>query len=169
MPSVGLSRLLTSYRRKHPLPLEGADGYAMQPKDYAAARRALGPGHQAAVYWMAAKAAGAATGVCILGATGLALASLPFLLVLPLLYVISELVFAVIYYQKYAMLNFQPVKHRPATYDPQKSFDRAIHHLKQYEDIKQYLSMWFCGAPFHEIRKGNVAEMVAYAFWYQSM
>ncbi len=35
-------------------------------------------------------------------------------------------------------------------------------------DARVYLSTWFCGADYRLIRRDNVAELLAYGFWYKS-
>lgn len=41
--------------------------------------------------------------------------------------------------------------------------------LPQFEDVRAFLSLWFRGAPFSELRRGNVAELLAYAFFYKTV
>lgn len=40
---------------------------------------------------------------------------------------------------------------------------------RQFEDVRAFLSMWFHGAPFEQLRRGNVAELLAYAFFYRKV
>jgi hypothetical protein len=35
-------------------------------------------------------------------------------------------------------------------------------------DARVYLSTWFCGADYRLIRRENVADLIAYGFWYKS-
>ena len=37
----------------------------------------------------------------------------------------------------------------------------------QHVDIRAFVSGWFRGAPFEAIRRGNVEDLVAYAFFHR--
>lgn len=79
---------------------------------------------------MTIRAAGAvAACICVLVAVGL-LFSMPLLLVLPV-YFAAELLFAIIWYYRYLLLSYQPVKYRPLSHDPISAFERAMAHLQQ--------------------------------------
>jgi len=40
--------------------------------------------------------------------------------------------------------------------------------LSRYISIHDMLQMWFWQAPLHEIKRGNVADLITYGFWYKS-
>jgi hypothetical protein len=59
-----------------------------------------------------------------------------------------------------------PTTHRPLSHDPVAAFNRTMAHLvRQDADIRSFLSIWFHGAPFASIKRGNVLDLLAYAFW----
>ncbi|GBF96822.1 hypothetical protein Rsub_09678 [Raphidocelis subcapitata] len=112
----------------------------------------------------------AAAGAAAAGAAALLVAAAlaPLALVSPLLYFGAEAVFALLYHQKHAMLSHAPRGLRPVDdYDPEEVFEKTLEHLKMFEDVRAFLSMWFCGAPFESLRRGNVEELLAYAFLYK--
>jgi len=50
-------------------------------------------------------------------------------------------------------------------------FDEFVVHQRQlsrYISIRDMLQMWFWQAPLHEIKRGNVADLITYGFWYKS-
>ncbi|KAI8469722.1 MAG: Alpha/Beta hydrolase protein [Monoraphidium minutum] len=134
----------------------------------AALRRAARP-----LLWRAAAgaAAAAAAGAALCGA------ALPLLLAAPLVYAAAELAFLLVYAQKYQVLSGGPggAGQRPLDYCPSEFFEKATEHLKQarprrgFEDVRSFLSLWFRGAPFSELRRGNVSELLAYAFFYRTV
>ena len=129
----------------------------------------LGPEHQRRCVRMTVRAAVAALATTLVLSVGLTLALLPIMLFIPILYPIAELILAILYYYRYALLSYNPVKHRPLAHDPSAVFERVVDHLKQFQDIRRFLSVWFRGAKFSEIKRDNVAEMIAYAFWYKTL
>jgi hypothetical protein len=63
----------------------------------------------------------------------------------------------------------QPIKHKPRlSYDPLKQFAKVMQHVAEYGNIRDFLSIWFHGAPLSQIRRGNVADLLAYAFFFQT-
>lgn len=107
------------------------------------------------------------TVVCSIVAAVSSILALPlFLFGMPLL-LIAEVIFSIVYVHKLAILNVQPIKHEPDNYDPERTFDKFIRQIKQFEEVEQYLSLWFFGADFSVIKRQNVEEFVAYAFWYR--
>jgi hypothetical protein len=107
------------------------------------------------------------TVVCSIVAAVSSVLALPlFLFGVPLL-LFAEIIFSIIYLHKLAILNVQPIKHEPENYDPERTFDKFIRQIKQFEEVEQYLSLWFFGAEFSLIKRQNVEEFVAYAFWYR--
>lgn len=96
----------------------------------------LGQHHEAMAYHMTFRAvlAAAATTV-VLSVLGMA-AGIPFALVILPIYVASELIFAVIYFYRYLLLSYQPIKHRPLSHDPRNAFERAMQHMQQFADIR---------------------------------
>jgi hypothetical protein len=67
---------------------------------------------------------------------------------------------------RYLLLSYQPIKHRPLGHDPVAALSRTMQHLRrQRADMAAFLSIWFHGAPFEAIRRDNVKDLVAYAFW----
>jgi pimeloyl-ACP methyl ester carboxylesterase len=78
---------------------------------------------------------------------------------------------------KYRRLNAQPLpRHAPlrgATTDPHRTFRRFVDGQSQLADwicIEDMLSKWFGGSvPAHDIPLGNIAELIAYGFYYQTV
>jgi hypothetical protein len=67
---------------------------------------------------------------------------------------------------RYLLLSYQPIKHRPLSHDPISALQRTLQHLYDSgADIREYLSIWFHGAPVESIKRGNVRDLIAYAFW----
>ncbi|KAG2454544.1 hypothetical protein HYH02_000389 [Chlamydomonas schloesseri] len=90
----------------------------------------------------------------------------------------AELAFAVHYRHKLVRLSAQPRPHAPAAvaaggeqWAPLAHFQRMM-ELSTYWtgtfDARVYLSTWFCGADYRLIRRDNVADLIAYGFWYKS-
>jgi hypothetical protein len=68
------------------------------------------------------------------------------------------------------LANLKPNRLRPpqpSNYDPEWTFNKFLGQIKQFDEVQQYLSLWFFGADFSSIRRQNVEEFVAYAFWYR--
>ncbi|KAG2436358.1 hypothetical protein HXX76_006665 [Chlamydomonas incerta] len=83
----------------------------------------------------------------------------------------AEVAFAVHYRRKYAVLNAQPARHAPEHHDPLAAFHRLLQVCQYFSakiDARVYLSTWFCGADYRLIRRDNVADLIAYGFWYKS-
>lgn len=125
----------------------------------------LGPQHDAAARRMTQQAGTAAAVLCAL----IAAACCPLVLVMPLViaaFITAEAVFAVLYWYRYLMLSYQPVKHRPLSHDPVSALQRTLQHLQlDNADIRSFLSIWFHGAPVSSIKRDNVKDLIAYAFW----
>ncbi|GAX85025.1 hypothetical protein CEUSTIGMA_g12445.t1 [Chlamydomonas eustigma] len=86
-------------------------------------------------------------------------------------------------------LASQPDIHAPKHHDPEKAFSRfealaktsrllahksyrktgAISEEPPPVDIKRFLSWWFSGVDFSSVKRGNVAELFAYAFHYKTI
>jgi hypothetical protein len=67
---------------------------------------------------------------------------------------------------RYLLLSYQPIKHRPLSHNPRAALQRTLQHLQQDgADIRTFLSIWFHGAPVDTITRGNVKDLIAYAFW----
>lgn len=43
-----------------------------------------------------------------------------------------------------------------------------MHYFRHKVDARNYLSTWFCGVDYRLIRRDNVAELIAYGFYYKS-
>lgn len=84
-------------------------------------------------------------------------------------YTLIEAAFVLVYWQKHKQVNQQPACHEPAGHDPKPVIKSFLRHLTQVESPQDYLSPWFLGAPMASIKRGNVEEMFAYAFWYRSL
>ena len=59
----------------------------------------------------------------------------------------------------------------PSTALCRKAFDEFVVHQKRlanYISIEKMLQSWFYRAPLNQIKKGNLAELLAYGFWYKS-
>ncbi|EFJ47868.1 hypothetical protein VOLCADRAFT_91502 [Volvox carteri f. nagariensis] len=82
----------------------------------------------------------------------------------------AEAAFAVYFRQRYSALNSQPIKHAPESHDPLRAFNRLLELASNSSyniDVHDYLSSWFCGADPGTIRQGNLADLIAYGFWYK--
>lgn len=81
-------------------------------------------------------------------------------------------VWPIVFYFKYRQLNAQPLVHAPPpSYNPRDVFDRFTRgqaKLSKYLCIQQMLRKWFWNVPISEIKKGNVADLLTYGFWYKS-
>ncbi|WIA11764.1 hypothetical protein OEZ85_011858 [Tetradesmus obliquus] len=127
----------------------------------------LGTAHQQQAYNMTCSAA-LAVAVCLTLLAAAGVVASPLLALLAPVYFVAELLFAMIWYYRYLMLSYQPVKHRPLSHDPVSSFKKAMAHLKLFADIRHFLSIWFHGAPLEDIKRDNVADLLAYAFFYKT-
>ncbi|KAF8073253.1 NIFU1 [Scenedesmus sp. PABB004] len=73
----------------------------------------------------------------------------------------------------FAAFNGQPPRCEPAGYtaaEARATWARFLHvaaHVPGGIDPRSYLVTWFCGAPFADIRRDNVAEMLTYGFYYR--
>lgn len=91
-------------------------------------------------------------------------------LILPVSWIAAEAGFFLWYLRRYAKLNRQPHLHEPSQHDAMQTFERLLTTAKaqsQVVNANTFLSLWFCGANISEIRRGNVAELLAYgeAHW----
>ncbi|EFJ48493.1 hypothetical protein VOLCADRAFT_90773 [Volvox carteri f. nagariensis] len=83
----------------------------------------------------------------------------------------SEAAFLMYYRRKYKLLNAQPLSHAPERHDGLAAFNRLLQVCRFFQhkiDARAYLSTWFCGADYRLIRRDNVADLIAYGFWYMS-
>ncbi|KAG2483256.1 hypothetical protein HYH03_017854 [Edaphochlamys debaryana] len=83
----------------------------------------------------------------------------------------AEAGFLLFYRRRYAALNEQPARHAPSNHDALTAFNRLLQVCQFFSDkidARVYLSTWFCGADYRLIRRGNVADLIAYGFWYMS-
>ena len=62
-----------------------------------------------------------------------------------------------------------PEHHAPRDYDIDKTVHNFLRHLSRVRDMEAFLSGWFQDAPFEEIRRDNVLELLSYAFWYRPL
>lgn len=102
----------------------------------------LGTAHQQQAYNMTCRAA-LAVAVCLTVLAAAGVVASPLLALLAPVYFVAELLFAMIWYYRYLMLSYQPVKHRPLSHDPVSSFKKAMAHLKLFADIRHFLSIWW--------------------------
>ena len=50
-------------------------------------------------------------------------------------------------------------------------YEEFVHNQKRlcrYISIEDMMRTWFCNAPLSEIKRGNIAELVLYGFFYKS-
>mmetsp|Transcript_41153 Transcript_41153/g.106528 ORF Transcript_41153/g.106528 Transcript_41153/m.106528 type:complete len:408 (-) Transcript_41153:866-2089(-) len=76
-----------------------------------------------------------------------------------------ELAFLAYQYWQYRMHNrvgSHPVPH----HEPDDTFTQFL-ALKDHLDIRPFLTGWFHGADFEEIKRGNVEELICYGFYYK--
>jgi hypothetical protein len=118
----------------------------------------LGTNHQQQAYAMTCRAA-VAVAVCLAVVAAACTVAAPVLALLAPLYFVAELLFAMIWYYRYLMLSYQPVKHRPLSHDPVSAFEKAMAHLKLFADIRHFLSIWWVAlqASQHQIGMAVVA------------
>ena len=46
---------------------------------------------------------------------------------------------------------------------------QVVRYFQRKVEASNYLSTWFCGADYRLIRRDNVAELLAYGFFYKSV
>ncbi|KAG1674453.1 hypothetical protein FOA52_003058 [Chlamydomonas sp. UWO 241] len=79
-------------------------------------------------------------------------------------------VWPALWLRKYRRFN---ASHRapPSAVDPRAVFERFTTQqakLSKYICIKKMLRMWYGDAPLDSIKRGNVADLLCYGFWYKS-
>lgn len=84
----------------------------------------------------------------------------------------AEALFVLYYLYKLREFNKQPAPHEPQGYDGWEAFTKFVANRKEisrYMSIKNCLSDWFGGAPFDHIKRGNMAELTSYGFFFRSV
>lgn len=86
-----------------------------------------------------------------------------------------EGLFWIFHIWRYQQLNKLPEKQEPSNHDGWGQFHKFIEMCESRlgdgvmaVDIKEYISIWFRGAPFDSIKKDNVMELLSYGFWYKT-
>eukprot|EP00878_Enallax_costatus_P038634 GHUV01044020.1.p1 GENE.GHUV01044020.1~~GHUV01044020.1.p1 ORF type:complete len:508 (+),score=121.93 GHUV01044020.1:228-1751(+) len=85
------------------------------------------------------------------------------------LWVAVEFMFYIFFWRvRYAELNKQPTPHKPKAVKAMKTFERCLQYFRETPDLdtEMYYTGWFCGAKLEDIKRGNLEEFLAYAFWY---
>mmetsp|Transcript_23683 Transcript_23683/g.51983 ORF Transcript_23683/g.51983 Transcript_23683/m.51983 type:complete len:595 (+) Transcript_23683:246-2030(+) len=117
---------------------------------------------------------GAAAAILALAAVAaMSIIALVFLWILLIpAYVLLEIAFVFYFMHKHRQLNKQPQPHMPPPpYNPRDVFDRFIyeqHKVSKYLCIKEMMQKWFWNVPYEQIKRGNVADLLVYGFWYKS-
>lgn len=115
--------------------------------------------------------AAAAVAIILLCVAALGFAAFPF--VLPWLlvgYPIAEIAFAVWFCRRLRHINANLYSALPENHDGYIVFRRFIDSqatLSAYLDIKALFTRWFGGAPFHDIKRDNALDLIAYGFLYK--
>ena len=74
-----------------------------------------------------------------------------------------EVIFFAVQRLRYHRLN-KVNEARPSAADVDERFHQFL-TLASVLDIRDFISGWFLNIPFSEIRAGNVADFIAYAYW----
>mmetsp|Transcript_5575 Transcript_5575/g.15001 ORF Transcript_5575/g.15001 Transcript_5575/m.15001 type:complete len:739 (-) Transcript_5575:1603-3819(-) len=88
-------------------------------------------------------------------------------------YAMAEALFPLAWKHKYNRFNRVPEPHAPShpNFNPRHAFDEFVVHqsrLSRYICIRDMLQTWFWHAPLEQIKRGNVADLITYGFWYKS-
>lgn len=89
-------------------------------------------------------------------------------------FVLEALVFPLVFAAKFWRLNAQPGPHHApcnSSYQPRAVFDRFTrdaHKLSKYICIKKMIQTWYHDVPSHLIKRGNVADLLTYGFWFKA-
>lgn len=94
---------------------------------------------------------------------------IPLLWILPVAYWCMEGVFLALYMRKYCKFNDMSKLRQPSGHDPVRTFDAFLRNVQHFEPLDVYLREWFFGARLEEIKRGNVEELLAYAFCYKKV
>lgn len=95
------------------------------------------------------------------------------LLIIPTtLFIMAEAVFCGVWWRRYYLFNKGWMPHVPTrSFNPRHAFDEfVIRHkrMSRYICIKDFLKTWFFNAPLEQIKRGNMAEFLAYGFYYKT-
>ncbi|KAG2487353.1 hypothetical protein HYH03_014066 [Edaphochlamys debaryana] len=145
----------------------------LPPADVAASRAQLPPEYDSRCFLLGLRmVAAAAAFVLATAAAAAALVAAVGWRPLLLLAAAGEVAFLAYYPRLYRHLDQQPSgRHAPEKHDGLAAFNRLLQACRQFRhriDPASYLSTWFCGADPRLIRRENIAELMAYGFWYTS-
>lgn len=77
-------------------------------------------------------------------------------------WVTIEVIFFIFYWRpRYAELDAQPKKHRPASENAMSAFNRMLKYFKETKsdiNYEMYYSGWFMGAKFEDIKRGGRSQ-----------
>ncbi|KXZ45736.1 hypothetical protein GPECTOR_51g722 [Gonium pectorale] len=154
------------------LPLVSTTLVQEPPADPRVSRAALPPEYDVRAVLLAARMGLAAVAfAAVVAAVAAAALSLVGWRQLLVLVAAAEAAFAMGYRRRYAALNAQPPRHAPERGHGLRAFNRLLEVTRQSSYVinaDEYLSSWFCGADPGVIRQDNLADLLAYGFWYKS-
>jgi hypothetical protein len=85
-------------------------------------------------------------------------------------WIAAEVYFVYVFYKKYQHLTVLPHPNQPANLNGHVPFHHwtTSDYIAKTVHVDEYMKIWFPNIPAAEIRRGNVAEMLAHGFWYRS-
>jgi hypothetical protein len=80
-----------------------------------------------------------------------------------------EAVFAVWYALRARALSEAPCKSVPENYDADKVVAAYLNQSIFFRFNERYATPWFMDTPLHLVARGNLADLLAYGFWYKTV
>jgi len=80
-----------------------------------------------------------------------------------------EFVFAVFYALRARQLSNAPCKSVPENYDADKVVAAYLNQSIFFRFNERYATPWFMDTPLHLVARGNLADLLAYGFWYKTV
>jgi hypothetical protein len=80
-----------------------------------------------------------------------------------------ELAFAVWYFFRARALSNAPCASVPAKYDADKVVAAYLNQSIFFRFNERYATPWFMDTPLHLVARGNLADLLAYGFWYKTV
>lgn len=80
-----------------------------------------------------------------------------------------ELAFAVWYARRARCLSNAPCASVPAKYDADRVVAAYLNQSIFFRFNERYATPWFMDTPLHLVARGNLADLLAYGFWYKTV
>jgi hypothetical protein len=80
-----------------------------------------------------------------------------------------ELAFAVWYARRARALSEAPCASVPANYDADRVVASYLNQSIFFRFNERYATPWFMDTPLHLVARGNLADLLAYGFWYKTV